>query len=446
MSYQANKTGTELTPEEQIAISDLGNFGTPGQVPIVDISGVGLVYVDFPSGSTPDLQAVTDIGASTTNPITVIPEIVTYTIGNVTSASATQESGYGFYAYGYTNIFRVYAGRTIGSDTFWSATGYTFQMTDDGSYNPYSIDLSWGAVANADIYRVVIEEDQFHGYYDDRYFETTSTSLNYDATGILEGGTPTPSSPLDLPGPAFIVDGGTSSQFLKADGSYDDTSYLTSETQDLDDVLALGNTTTREFTTGKHIISGSGTFFYGLDIINTGGRQTDMRWIAPATTDTGYNYMFGADVSGANDDNFFIWNLRINRPALYYSGDATCIAFNSNGSLDSTGAKVQIKNDYSATNALSINNGKLLIKMTGDIFFADGVNMDMGTTTGTKIGLGTTEKIGFWNATPIVQPTTSVSGASFTANSGTAVNDASTFDGYTIGKVVKALRNAGLLA
>lgn len=52
---------------------------------------------------------------------------------------------------------------------------------------------------------------------------------------------------------------------------------------------------------------------------------------------------------------------------------------------------------------------------------------------------------GFYNVTPISRPTTSVAAATFTANSGTAVNDASTFDGYTIKQVVKALRNLGLL-
>lgn len=35
----------------------------------------------------------------------------------------------------------------------------------------------------------------------------------------------------------------------------------------------------------------------------------------------------------------------------------------------------------------------------------DGYNLQLGTTTGTKIGTATTEKIGFWNKTPVVQPT-----------------------------------------
>lgn len=68
------------------------------------------------------------------------------------------------------------------------------------------------------------------------------------------------------------------------------------------------------------------------------------------------------------------------------------------------------------------------------------------TTTGMKIGTATGQKIGLWNATPIVQPTTAVAAATFVAGAGTAVNDASTFDGYTLKQVVKALRNIGLLA
>jgi hypothetical protein len=82
----------------------------------------------------------------------------------------------------------------------------------------------------------------------------------------------------------------------------------------------------------------------------------------------------------------------------------------------------------------------------GDNAITDGVNLVVGTTTGTKIGTATSQKLSLWNAMPIVQPTTGVSAASFTANSGTAVNDASTFDGYTIGQIVKALRNIGALA
>lgn len=36
--------------------------------------------------------------------------------------------------------------------------------------------------------------------------------------------------------------------------------------------------------------------------------------------------------------------------------------------------------------------------------FAEGADLTFGTTTGTKIGEATAQKIGFWNATPVVQP------------------------------------------
>ena len=41
---------------------------------------------------------------------------------------------------------------------------------------------------------------------------------------------------------SFVKEGGTSSQFLKADGSVDTNTYLTAEAQSLDGVLGLGNT------------------------------------------------------------------------------------------------------------------------------------------------------------------------------------------------------------
>jgi hypothetical protein len=78
---------------------------------------------------------------------------------------------------------------------------------------------------------------------------------------------------------------------------------------------------------------------------------------------------------------------------------------------------------------------------------ADTVNFEFNTGTGTKIGTATSQKLAFWNATPIVQPTTGIAEASFVANGGgVTVTDDSTFDGYTIQQVVKALRDTGLLA
>jgi len=86
-------------------------------------------------------------------------------------------------------------------------------------------------------------------------------------------------------------------------------------------------------------------------------------------------------------------------------------------------------------------------KGTGAIVISEAGNLSFGTTTGTKIGAATSQKIGFWNATPIIQPTTGVAAATIAATGlGDVVAASTTFDGYTIPQIVKALRNAGLLA
>jgi hypothetical protein len=52
----------------------------------------------------------------------------------------------------------------------------------------------------------------------------------------------------------------------------------------------------------------------------------------------------------------------------------------------------------SPTEALRISSNRA-------ITVSDGGNVVLGTTTGTKIGTATTQKLGFYNATPVVQPT-----------------------------------------
>lgn len=123
----------------------------------------------------------------------------------------------------------------------------------------------------------------------------------------------------------------------------------------------------------------------------------------------------------------------------------------------------QLRLGYDASNYMSTtigSTGSVTLALTGTspIFtFSQGVtinglltlsaqNLATDTTTGMKIGTTTGQKIAFWNKTPIVQPTTAYTAATFVVGAGTAVNDASTFDGYTLKQVVAALRGEGLLA
>jgi len=137
--------------------------------------------------------------------------------------------------------------------------------------------------------------------------------------------------------------------------------------------------------------SGSGTRY----AIQALGRSA----VVGATT---YGIRTGADSSVASTTNYGI-------QAYAYNGTT-----NYAGYFDATGGTTNY--------ALYIQRGDILL------------------------GNATTNKIGFWNKTPIVQPTTGIAAATFVTNTSGILNDSATFDGYTIGQIVKALRNVGILA
>jgi len=87
------------------------------------------------------------------------------------------------------------------------------------------------------------------------------------------------------------------------------------------------------------------------------------------------------------------------------------------------------------------------VQPTGSVYVADGQNIVFDVTNGTRIGTSASQKLAFWNKTPIAQPTTSITG--ITANhisGGTNIKTSDTFDNYTVGQIVAALRAVGILA
>jgi len=100
---------------------------------------------------------------------------------------------------------------------------------------------------------------------------------------------------------------------------------------------------------------------------------------------------------------------------------------------------------FAFTNGRLIDDAGFLFT-TGSGLTLSALNLITDTTTGMKIATATGQKLGFWNAAPIIQPTTAVTGATRVGGGGTNLTDTDTFDGYTVAQIVKALRNEGLLA
>jgi hypothetical protein len=111
--------------------------------------------------------------------------------------------------------------------------------------------------------------------------------------------------------------------------------------------------------------------------------------------------------------------------------------------------QIVIGNNVTGSGSNTITVGDTTITdnyIRGNFNITDTKNFILGTATGTKIGTATSQKLSFWNVTPIVQPTTAITSATVAGSGGTNITTNSTFDGYTMAQVVKALRNAGLLA
>jgi hypothetical protein len=90
----------------------------------------------------------------------------------------------------------------------------------------------------------------------------------------------------------------------------------------------------------------------------------------------------------------------------------------------------------------------------GTITSASGTSTfaDVSITGNTAIGDAATDTVGFYGVAQVAQPATTGTTTGFTAGSGTAARADSTYTGntgtaaYTVGDIVKALKDLGLLA
>ena len=92
------------------------------------------------------------------------------------------------------------------------------------------------------------------------------------------------------------------------------------------------------------------------------------------------------------------------------------------------------------------NYERLSFNWDTNVFKIKSEAVGTGTVRGIQLGSTSTEPVALFGATPVAQPTTAVGSATVAGGGGTAVDDATTFGGYTLAQVVQALQNLGILA
>jgi hypothetical protein len=168
------------------------------------------------------------------------------------------------------------------------------------------------------------------------------------------------------------------------------------------------------------------------------------------------------------------YNIQTNN-AIYAAGNAAGVGVlvGSDKSIETTGVNLNINANQggagTSTISMKLTSATPAFTFTSDAVMLFGTNTYSTMTNGLTMKNGTaptgsaTDQFHMYSADitagnaaahfrtennaviKLYQETTGVAAAAFTANSGTAVNDASTFDGYTLKQVVKALRNLGIL-
>ena len=134
----------------------------------------------------------------------------TYSVGNIYTSGMLQDdnSGANLEAVGNYFSFSIYAYITVGSTKVYSATPSTVIGTDDNSGNNFYWYIYWSPVSGAYGYKIVINEDDYNGYYDYGIDVGNVTSFYYDGSYTTESAAViTPSSPATFHNTALTVNG-----------------------------------------------------------------------------------------------------------------------------------------------------------------------------------------------------------------------------------------------
>ena len=266
-----------------------------------------------------------------------------------------------------------------------------------------------------------------------------------------------------------ITDGLTAFQFRDKDGnnilnvdSINNRIGIGNSDPKFDLHIGTGSSITTGFNNGIIITSNPATRIYLEDTSQPANKKlmsiisTSQKIFFASLNDAASAFDKGSILTLSRDGNVGIGTstsdkaLEINHPTgaclrLTYN-DADGGALNYSDFSMSSGGNLTIA---PSGGVITLNSA---VGITGTITVSDTKDFIFSTGTGTKFGTSTSQKIGFYNAVPVIQQAGTGETIGFTAGAGTAVNDASTFTGnvgltaYRISDLVKAMKNLGLLA
>lgn len=225
-------------------------------------------------------------------------------------------------------------------------------------------------------------------------------------------------------------------------------SFNTTLAQQVNSVVTLPNSATSTLIANNLGLSGGSTFIGGTAagdklVIQATSNSTHtaakdlIKLKKNSSTDAATSVLLTiGDGQGLNNDEISIYT-GVNTGITGYllRAGATFAYFNASSSL-----RLQI----AAADIIQLSSSTAT--MVQGITLSDAKNIIFNTTTGSKIGGATTQKFAFWNKTPIVQPTTSITGATLVGGGGTTITATDTFGGYTLQQLAAIIINTGLAA
>lgn len=411
-------------------------------------STVGSIFVKIQNGF--ELREIHDVDLITTTPSD--NEVLTYELSTGLWKNKTIVSALGFTPYNATNPSGYITSSAL--STYVPYTGATANVNlgtytikvGNGTASATAIQL--GATANLGLYSSSANKIDFVTQ------GITRMSVNADGTVVMG------SASTNVIGNTFL-DYATNSTGIRFTPTALNLSVTSINCLNIIGPSTTGNTTSFNLTkpnntnqTATFSISGwnynGGTRQWATGNIGTQSENvwgaTTYSFVGASTITNAYGNVFNAPIAGTNctiTNNWaglFNGNVVIgstgqlieikqtaNLPALtmtgttgsYFnlkSGTRNLIFENYSADINffsASGATFRIRTTDSNNIQLATNNvNRFTIGFDGNFYVNDASNFVLGTTTGNKIGTLTTQKIGFWNATPIVQPanTTSLNG------------------------------------